>query len=95
MSATEAAALRRSDEILTSDINGEMVLLNPETGDCYSLSGVGAMLWQLVADPSTIDQIVEGVCARFDVDPDVARSDAEKFLEELIDEGLVLREPVA
>lgn len=95
MSATETAALRRSGDILTSDINGEMVLLNPETGDCYSLTGVGATLWQLVADPSTIDQLVDGVCAYFDVEPDVARADTERFLEELIDEGLVLREPLA
>lgn len=92
---TQLGTLRRSDDVLTSDLRGETVLLNPETGDCYSLTGVGAALWDLVGDPSTFDQLVSGVCQRFEVEPTRARMDTERFLESLIDEGLVVNEPLA
>lgn len=95
MMETNAAALRRSTDVLTSDINGEIVLLNPETGDCYSLTGVGATVWQAMSDTTTLDDVVAGVCEHFDVEPERAREDAQRFVEQLIDEGLAVREPLA
>lgn len=91
----QLGTLRRSGDVLTSDLRGETVLLNPETGDCYSLTGVGAAVWDLVGDPSTVDQLVNGVCERFEVEPSRARADTERFLESLIGEGLIVNEPLA
>lgn len=95
MTQTNETTLRRSAEILTSDINGELVLLNPETGDCYSLTGVGATVWQAIGDATTLDDVVAGVCERFDVEPERAREDAQRFVEQLVGEGLAVREPLA
>lgn len=95
MTQISDAALRRSSDVLTSDINGEIVLLNPETGDCYTLTGVGAAVWQNLSDATTLDAVVQDVCEHFDVEPDRARSDSARFLGQLIDEGLVVSEPLA
>jgi len=91
----DESALIRSDDVLSSDLRGEVVLLKPETGDCYSLTGAGAVIWRTATEPRCIDELAEAVCREYDVSPEQAMEDVEAFLAQLVGEGLIVRAAIA
>jgi coenzyme PQQ synthesis protein D (PqqD) len=63
-------------------IDGEVVIINMETGTYYSLLGVASSLWQSIVGGTTYDRLL----ARFDAD---VQSEVRAFLHELAQERLV------
>jgi coenzyme PQQ synthesis protein D (PqqD) len=53
------------------------------------LDEVGTFIWQLVETERTLDEMVERICAEFEVEADRARSDCVAFVEDLGRRGLL------
>lgn len=78
-----------SGEILASEVDDELVILDNETEMYYGLNEVGRHIWNQLDDPRTFDDLVGSVSTEFDVSRSECRSDVESFLEDLIDSGLI------
>jgi hypothetical protein len=78
-----------SGEVAAEIIDGEAIIMNLSSGMYYSMDRVGAVLWEWLARGHTMEEIVEGLSARFAVAPSVARADVETLFGQLIQEGLV------
>ena len=74
-------------------LNGDGgVLLNLNRGVCYSLNGVGAQVWSLLAGSRQglqPDAIVDQLAQRFSVPRQRLAEDVVTFLGALADKGLV------
>ena len=81
---------RRNPDILATEMDGDFVMMNVDTGEYHSIRGSGVRIWELAEAPVTERQIVEALCAEFDVPEDVCHSDVRKFLDELLGAGLIL-----
>jgi GeoRSP system PqqD family protein len=57
-------------------------------GKMHALNILGTEVWKL-CDGRTVDQIVTALRDRFDVEPDVLKTDVESFLKEMKELGLV------
>jgi hypothetical protein len=55
----------------------------------YTLSEVGATVWSLLQQPSSIGDIVAALCAQYDVSFEAASSDVVEFLDQLLEKKLV------
>jgi hypothetical protein len=76
--------------VVWADVEGELVLLLPETGGYFALNQTGADLWRVLAggaaaEPDLVGRLVDGYL----VDPPVAAADVGRFLAELERNGLV------
>ena len=71
--------------IFWKKVDGEVVLLNAQKGACYTLSEVGSVIWSLIAEHKTEEEIVEHIVAHYQVEEDVARADLAEFVKHLID----------
>lgn len=72
-----------------------------ELGDtCYAVAAdcpnvlvtmnrVGSVIWKLLEEEITAEQLVQALCDRFDAPADVIRADAEAFLDKLSKAGLL------
>ena len=81
-------ALERS--VVWADVEGELVLLRPETGGYYALNGTGADLWRLLAGgPAAEQDLVACLVDGYVVEPSLAAADVGRFLAELERNGLV------
>ena len=71
--------------------DGTGVLLNVDTLLYYSINRTGVALWKKIDtnNPSTLDDLVHIVCERFDIDQQVARSEASAFVEKLRELGIL------
>lgn len=70
-------------------IDGEAIIINVLSGVYYSLDGVGALIWSLIAAGFRNQQIIERVAKLYDVSQQQVREDLEKLAGELLTEGIV------
>ena len=89
----ETAKLIRCDELLEADVNGEIVALHIEKGQCYGLNAVASRIWAMLAEPTTLDDICKSLVEEYDVDPATCRTDVDALLHDLRSEGLIRSAP--
>ncbi len=69
--------------------NEGAVLLNVETTGYYKLNPIGALIWERLETPSSLDEIVEHVLRNSEGAPTTLRQDVESFVRELEVDELV------
>lgn len=89
MSEHDRARIIRCDDLLEADVNGEIVALHVEKGQCYGMNAIASRVWALLAEPTSQQQICAQLSEEFDVDPETCRSDVAALLADLRSEGLV------
>lgn len=92
-SVAEAARYRRSLEVLWRRVLDDVVLLPPGIDEPVLISGPGGLVWELLSDPVSIDEIVDQVVAVYRAVPDRVRSDMTVLLDELVRLGAVRASP--
>jgi hypothetical protein len=80
---------RESERLLTTVVDGELVAMSVEEGACYGLNAIGTRIWELLADPRSVDSLCEQLTREFEVDDAVCRREVLAFLEQLRKEGIV------
>jgi hypothetical protein len=68
---------------LASAVGEEVVVLGLNTGVYYGLNRSGARLWQKLQAPVKVGALHAALVAAYEVDPDTARQDLLRLLEEL------------
>ena len=81
--------LKRKSEILSSDMDGETVMMSVENSEYYSLSPIGTKIWELVENEISFEDLVSKLMKEYSVDIDTCKNDTTEFLKELINKGLV------
>jgi Coenzyme PQQ synthesis protein D (PqqD) len=55
----------------------------------FSLDNVGALVWQLVQEPTSVTELRAAILERYEVEPEVCERDLLALLRELADRNLV------
>jgi hypothetical protein len=71
------------------DESGNSVLLHLRSGYVYTCGEVGTFIWNALEKPATVGDLVQKICAEFDVEEAVALDDLQRFLKDLVAERLV------
>lgn len=77
-----AGCYLRNPAVTEKRVGAEHFLANPQGMAIHHLNPVGAAVWQLMAAPSTIDQLVDPLHAAF---PEVAHAQIEQDVRALLD----------
>ncbi len=81
----------RSKYVAARLLGEEMVIMSARDSTLFTLSPVATAIWNAADGQSTLEQIVEQrVCEEFEVDRETAMADAETFVVELAQHGIVL-----
>src|SRR3954470_22905309 len=78
----------RNESLLTAEVDGELMAMSIEQGNCYGLNAVGTRIWALLAEPRTLDALCDQLLSEYDVDAAQCRAEVIRLLEELRAEGL-------
>ena len=79
-----------SPKVTHETIDGEVVIVNLDSGNYYSLDGVGADVWLLIEKAGVLDKIVLGVSDRYEGDRSEIESEVNRLIAELQTENLIL-----
>ncbi len=74
---------------VSTNLQGESVILNMKSGVYFGLNPVGARIWELVQQPTTVQLIQQTIINEYAVDPERAKSDVLALLKQLNEAGLV------
>jgi hypothetical protein len=85
--------LRRRERVLVQRAAGTLVLLDLDGGQYYALDEVSARVWELCDGQHGVGTIVEAIGSEYDAPVETIYEDVVAFLEEMLDETLVVQEP--
>ena len=78
-----------SDDALSQEVGGEMVILDLRSEQYFGLDEVGARIWQLMQENGELQQVFDRMLDEFDVQADSLETDMMALLGELERTGLV------
>lgn len=73
----------RNPDVMFSDLDNEVVLMNLETGSYYSLNPVGSEIWKLVESEVAIKVLIDSLMDIFNVERAVCESNVLTYLTKL------------
>jgi hypothetical protein len=80
------------DDVLISQLQEESVILNLDSERYFGLDDVGTRFLTVLTSSESIEAAYERLRNEYDVDPQVLRSDLLALVENLIDQGLLIRQ---
>ena len=84
-----ATYIARSKQVAARMLGDEMMIMSPRDTTLFNLNDVGSVIWQSADGRTPLDDIIARLCDEFDVTPDMARQDAETFIQELAGHGIM------
>ena len=79
---------RRPDVLVRRSLDA-LVLLPVEGDEVLTLAGTGPEVWDLLAEPRSLDELATILAARHGAPDDVVAADIEPVLRQLVDSGAV------
>ncbi|MBO9500671.1 PqqD family peptide modification chaperone [Brevundimonas sp. A19_0] len=80
-----------SGDLITTRVDGEVMAMNVERGTCYGLDAIGSRIWDLIASPVAVGDVIGQLTTEYDVSREVCRTDVFALLTSLESEGLIRR----
>ena len=83
--------IARSSAIAARLLGGEMMIMSAVDSTFFTLNEVATLIWQAADGQTPLSEIVNSkICPEFDVSPEDAMRDAEQFVAELSQHGILL-----
>lgn len=79
------------EDVLSRELDGEAVLLDLRSGRYFGLNATGARTWALMKEGLERAEIAARIVEEFEVDLERARLDVDRFVDGLLDRGLIDR----
>ena len=74
---------------IVSDMGGEKVMLSINKGKYFNLGEIGGEIWELIAEKTSVNQLVAMLMSNYDVEQSVCEEQVVSFLELLLEEELI------
>ena len=83
------ATIERSDGVVEYDVEGDIILYNPEEGLALTLNEPAREIWQLCNSRYTIAKISDEIAGRYGFSTNYLQSDVENLVARLAQLGFV------
>ena len=80
---------KQDEQVHSTVLDGESVLLNLSSGRYYTLNVVGSFVWDLCKGEHSLEEILSIACDRFDVAAQQAQDDIWELIMQLEQEELL------
>ena len=71
------------EEVLFADLDGNVAMMNVESGAYYDFDEVASFIWRNIEQPIVISELCKRLLDEFDVDADECSAQTMEFLGEL------------
>ena len=68
------------ENLLVSELAGELVLMHTETGEYFGLNNLGMQIWNLMASPISLPTIVDRLVSLYDISPEQCSIEVSQFI---------------
>ena len=83
--------LAKSTDIAARMLGDETIIMSTVDSTIFMLNPTGTVIWQAADGNTPLSRIIEEkVCAEFDVPVEQASADAQQFIDELAEHGILV-----
>ncbi|MBP2312720.1 PqqD family peptide modification chaperone [Azospirillum soli] len=79
--------------LLLTEIDGETVMMEVESGQYFNLDAVGSHIWRELAAPVEVAVLCRRLEDEYEASPERIRDDVLRFLNQMLDKRLIRIEP--
>lgn len=88
--------MKIKDGFLLREVAGNYVFIATgdealDFGGIITVNEVGALIWKTLEKGATSEEIVDAVCAEYDIDRETADKDAKEFVKKLWDNNIIVQ----
>ncbi|MBU1660562.1 MAG: lasso peptide biosynthesis PqqD family chaperone [Chloroflexi bacterium] len=86
---TPTTIVSRTRDVLFADVGQEVVMLNLEKGRYHALDEIATEIWEMIAEPIRVADLIAALLTEFDVSPENCQRDVLTYLEQLQERDLL------
>jgi hypothetical protein len=86
----ETIIQRNTENLLTSEVGDEMVMMDMEGGNYISLNKIGRVIWEQIEQPIQVETLIAYLMGRFNVDKDTCATDTMEYLQNMQDQKAII-----
>lgn len=86
---SEQSVLQRSSDVLTSEVDGQFVMMDVESGKYFSMNEVASDIWKALEKPIKVADIYAALLKTYDVEESQCREKVDEFLAHLSKQNLL------
>lgn len=83
------ATVTINPQAVACDLDGEVVILDLDSGVYFGLNAVGGELWNHLQQERTVDEIILHLLAQYDVDRTLCEIEVASLLQSMAARGLI------
>lgn len=80
-----------NEKIITREIQGEMVLLNMENGDYFSLNSLGTEIYECILNGMQNEEIISFLINKYNVEFNVLKNDVESLISQMFEKNILIK----
>lgn len=88
---TLESVVRRSGDVMASQVDNELVMMDIERGMYYALNPVGAEIWARLAEPQQVADLCAQLQQEYAVDRATCEADVLAVLNDMAENGLLVQ----
>ena len=77
------------EELVSSDLDGETVMMSVENGKYYGMDAIGSRVWALIKRPRSVAELCDILLTEFKVDRERCEKDVLIFLNKMAEDNLI------
>lgn len=89
MSIDFSSGIAVRSEVLTTEVEGQTVLLDLESEEYFGFNETGTKMWNVLRSHPSIESAYQALSATYAIDDDTLRDDLRTFVQGLLDRGLI------
>lgn len=80
---------RNNEDFLCSKLGAELVMMNLKTGDYLGLNEVSSDIWDLLKQPGTAEDIINGLLQQYEVSQEECEKQTLECLNKMVEQGMI------
>ncbi len=82
-------ALLRNQELFSAEVDEDLVMMDEAQGVYFGLNSIAKSVWQLLATPKTIPELIKNLTDHYEIDAVQCQADLTPFLLSCVDNNLI------
>ncbi|GAB3508611.1 PqqD family peptide modification chaperone [Emticicia fontis] len=79
----------KNNNLPTTILDDELIMMDIEKGNYINLNKTGNIIWQYIEPPISVEDIIQKLVEKYNIDADVCTSDTIQYLEHMHTIGLI------
>jgi Coenzyme PQQ synthesis protein D (PqqD) len=85
----DATMISRSPSVVTTEVDGEIVMMSIEKGRYFGLDDIGSDIWKRIEPPCSLATLVDGLAAAYEADRATIAADVQSLLGRMVEQDVV------